>query len=174
MTPPKATAERFTVAGMRSGAVLAGVSIAVAVEMLALDLLLHPHHAAASWVLIALSAATLAWLFADYRALAERPIVLAEGVLHLAIGRRARAAIPVGEIAAAAVPSWRDIPQYAPDYLKLAGPTDPNVILRFRGPVRIRMVGGIVRRPERLGLRLDDPQGFVRALHAAGVGDGRP
>jgi len=52
----------------------------------------------------------------------------------------------------------------ATDYLNLMKPATPNVLLTFTLPVTVRLRGGLQRSARRLGLCLDEPDAFIRAV----------
>jgi len=45
-------------------------------------------------------------------------------------------------------------------------PATPNVLVTLAAPAMVRLPGGLARPARRLGLRLDDPVGFIAALAA--------
>ena len=156
----------FTYRSARSGALSAGLALAVAVEAAVLHLWLAPRHPAIAWALTALSALTLAYLALEYRAWGRGAVHLAPDRLALRVPGRAEAAVPLAALTGAAAATWRDVPD-GPDgaYLNATGPAEPNVLLTFAAPVPVRVAGGLVtRRVARLGLHLDEPEAFVRAL----------
>jgi len=158
----------FTGRSARSGSLLAGLLIAVSVETVILHLWLRATHPMVAWSLTLLSVTTLLWLIADYRAL-ERPIILVtEDALRLTVGNRARAELPLTQLAAISQPSWRDIP--APErarevgYRNLMKPAEPNVLLHLTTPALIRGPSGMQFHARLIGLRLDDAAGFCVAV----------
>jgi hypothetical protein len=156
----------FTYRGARSGALAAGLALAVTVETIVLHLWLAPRRPLLAWTLTALSALTLVWLALEFRAWGRRAVHVTPEHLDLRIGGRAAAEVPRAAVAHAQPATWRDVPD-RPDatYLNLTGPAEPNVLLTFAAPVPVRVAGGIVtRRVTRVGLRLDDPDGFLRAV----------
>ncbi|HEY2292312.1 MAG TPA: hypothetical protein VGM86_16560 [Thermoanaerobaculia bacterium] len=58
----------------------------------------------------------------------------------------------------------------SPGYLKLSGPGSPNVLLTFVRPVEFTGPAGIRKSFTRVGLRLDQPAEFLRALEAVRSG----
>lgn len=156
----------FTYRTARSGALSAGLALAVVVETLVVHLWLAPRHPAWAWTLTALGVLTLAYLAVEYRAWGRGAIRVTADALELTIARRAVAVVPREAVAGAVLATWRMLPD-APDaaYLNATAPAEPNVLVTFTAPVPVRVAGGLVRRRvERLGLRVDDPAGFVRAL----------
>jgi len=159
-----AAEQRFTLRSARSPALAIGLSIAIAVEALALHLLLATRHPGWAWTSTILSVSGAAWLLADDRAFRQARVTVTRDTLTLALGRRWNAALARTELASAAPVTWRTAPPRAPDYRNLTRPVQPNVLLTWRAPVALRGPGGVRIRAQRLGLRVDDPAAFVAAL----------
>lgn len=155
----------FTYRGARSGALMAGLALAIVVETLVLHLWLAPRHPAWAWSLTALSLASLAALGREYRAWGRGAVRVTPEAIDIRIGGRAAAHVPRAAVATVAPATWRDLPDGPrPDYLNATAPAEPNVLLAFAAPMPVRLAGGLVtRRVTRLGLRLDEPDAFVRA-----------
>ena len=150
----------------RSGALTAGMALAVAAEALVLHLWLGARHPGWAWTLTALSAATLAYLALEYRAWGSGAVHVTPDALDLRIVGRATLHVPRTTVAGAVIATWRALPD-GPDagYLNATGPAEPNVVLTFTAPVPVRIAAGLVtRRVQRLGLHVDDPRGLVAAL----------
>ena len=163
MTTPSAQRE-FPVTSARSASLVAGLCIAILVESIALHALLSKRHPLLDVVLVVTSLASACWLVADYRAIAARPITLGATELVLRRGFQ-RLIVPTSDIERVAEPSWKEIPETgAGDYLSLAGPSGPNVLLELKSPAALRLPIGITRRARRIGLRLDDAPSFVNAV----------
>jgi hypothetical protein len=159
----------FTYRSARSGALLAGFGLAIAVETLVLHLWLVARHPIVAWTLTAGSVATLAWLVADYRSFGRGVVRLSEDLLELRVGLRFAASVPTSAVMMATRPTWRDLPTRgtpaAAGYLNLMKPGTPNVLLTLAVPTTVRLPGGLRRSALRLGLRLDAPDDFLAALH---------
>jgi hypothetical protein len=158
---------RFTYRSARAGAVTAGLALAVAVETLVVHLWLAPRHPAWAWSLTALGVASLGYLAAEYRALGRGAVRVDAQWVRLRVGGRVAAELPRAALGQARAFSWRDVPSGdAADYLNAMAPAEPNVLVAFTAPVTVRLAWGLVRRRvARVGLRLDDPAGFLGALH---------
>src|SRR4051794_32839612 len=78
----------FTYRSARSGSLVAGLGIAIAVEMVVLHLWLVARHPVLAWALTLTSLATLVWLAADYHALGRGAVRLDDDALDLRVGRR--------------------------------------------------------------------------------------
>jgi hypothetical protein len=162
------TAAEFTYREARSGAVTVGLSMAIAIETAVVHLWLGARHPAWAWSLTALSVGSLLWLAAEYRAMGRGAIQVTPDALELRVGRRASTRVPRGQIRSAAAATWRDLPEAsAKGYLNATAPAEPNVLVTFVPPARVRLGGGLFSREiSRLGLRLDDPSGFLHAVKA--------
>jgi hypothetical protein len=162
----------FTYRSARSGALSAGLALAVCVESVVLHLWLAARYPTLAWTLTALSVLTLAYLAIEYRAWGRDAVQLTREGLALRVPGRAAARVPFTALVSAAAATWRELPD-APDagYLNVTSPAEPNVLLTFAAPVPVRVAGGLVtRRVARLGLHLDEPEAFLQALaRASGV-----
>jgi hypothetical protein len=158
----------FTYRAARSGSVVAGLGLAIVVETLVLHLWLGAEHPVLAWGLTAASVWALGWLAADYHALGRGAIRVDPEVLELRVGRRAAVCVPLGAVVTVVRPTWREVPVAgAPgsgDYRNLMKPATPNVLVTLGAPVKVRLAGGLARPAQRLGLRLDDPVGFITAV----------
>ena len=165
-------AATFTYRSARSGALTAGLALAIVVESVVLHLWLAPRHPRLAWVLTGLGAITLVYLALEFRAWGRGTVRVTAEWVALRVPGRAATDIPRAVIAEALAATWRDVPD-APDaaYLNVTSPAEPNVLLTLATPVLVRVAGGLrTRRVERLGLRLDDPAAFVQALATASAG----
>ncbi|MBX9928972.1 MAG: hypothetical protein K2X99_08665, partial [Gemmatimonadaceae bacterium] len=101
----------------------------------------------------------------DYRALMGTVVNVEPNALRLTVGARVQAVIARASIEEVRRATWRELPpDTEPSYLRPTQPGDPNVVVRFRFPVRVTVAGLIPREVRVLGLSLDDPDGFVAAL----------
>ena len=174
-TPARAVATEFSVlwyalcswgrtapagftADQRAGwiAIYFAVGIAIFAEGIPLHFLLPRGWAIAS---AALHLYTALWLVGDLRALVLRPITVEDGVLHLRIGLRWEADLPLDEIVGA------EISQRV-EGCRMGVIGSPNLILRLRHPAELHGPYGIRRTAQALSLQVDDPQGLRRALTA--------
>ena len=170
-------AQEFSYREARSGAVTAAITIALIVESLAVHFAVAVRHPLVAWALTLTSVTAILWLVRDYRALGAGRVRLESDRVRLAIGRRYDVALPRIVIARVVKPTFRDLP--APgttqgrDYVNLTKPAAPNVLVTLTQPVEVRLPGGLRRNVQRIGLRLDDPTSFLRALQpepaAAGI-----
>lgn len=144
---------------------------ALLVETAVLHLWLRVEHPALAWTLTVLSVATVLYVVADYRAMGRGAVHVDEGRLLIDVAGRARIDVPMAAVARATRPRWQDLPEpgstEARGYRNLMKPASPNVLVEFREPVAVRLPGGLRRPVERVGLCLDDPDGFVARLPLA-------
>lgn len=160
----------FTYQSARSGSLVVGLGLAILIETLVLHLWLGRAHPLVAWSLTATSVSAIAWLAADYQALGRGTVRVDVDALDLRVGRRAAVRVPISAVATVLPPSWRDLPTpgtpESRGYRNLMQPTTPNVLVTLATPAMIRLPGGMLRPAQRLGLRLDDPAGFIAAVNA--------
>ncbi|HKG92146.1 MAG TPA: hypothetical protein VKA84_09655 [Gemmatimonadaceae bacterium] len=158
----------FTYRGARSGSLLAGLALAILVETVALHAWLRARHPLVAWALTLASLAAIAWLAADYRAMGRGAVRVTPDALDLRVGRRLALTLRPSDVATAARAGWRDVPEAgtpaAAEYVNPTKPAEPNVLLTLREPATVRLVAGVTRRVRRVGLHLDDPDGFLVAV----------
>lgn len=164
----------FTLRTARSRGLMLAIGLAIAVETAALHLLLIRRHPVIAWLLTASSASILVWLAADYRRLGDSALRIDDLAVHLDIGLRFRASVARDRIATAITPTWRDLPAPGAGFLNATKPAEPNVLLTFRDPVPIRVMGMVSRPVHQLGVRLDDPAAFLAALRVTTSPDAAP
>lgn len=161
----------FTYSSARSGSLIAGLGLAIVVETAVLHFWLRPRHPAIAWILTLSSLSVLWWLARDYHALGRGALCVDSDAVDLRVGRRASVRVPVTAIAAVVRPSWRELPAAgepdSADYRNLMKPATPNVLLTLAEPATVRLLGAIARPVRRIGLRVDDPDGFVAAIGSA-------
>ena len=100
---------------------------------------------------------TVLWLLGDLRAMALRPITVSGGALHLRIGLKWEADIPLDEIVSA------ELTQKA-EGRKLGVIGSPNLVLRLKQPALLHGLFGIQRTAEVISLQVDDPEMLRAAL----------
>lgn len=161
---------RFRMRSARSPSLSVGFSAAIAVETLGLHLWLTARHPHLAWTLTALSASSIAWLAGDFMALGRGFVDVTPDSIELRAGWRATARIPRSSIATVIRPSWRDLPAGgepgARDYINAVKPGEPNVLLTLSSATPVRLMGAVRRDAIKLGLRLDEPDAFIRAVTA--------
>ena len=160
----------YTYRSARSKPFVVGISIAIAVETLALHALLWQRYPYLAWTLTALSILGILWFARDYVAMGQGAVYIDESELHLIIGRRVNVRVPRARIAQVVTPTFRDLPtpgtNQGVDFLNPTKPATPNVLLMLREPMTLR-VPGRQRTIRRIALHLDDPAAFIAALSAS-------
>ncbi len=143
--------------------VLYALAAASAVEVAIVDLLVRLHAPRTANTLIALGVVSTVWLIGFARAIQLSPHFLTPDSLSLRFGLRYRADIPRDAIAA--VTSGSGVRTFASsaDALRMGRGT-PNVVIDFRAPVVVRGAYGTRRLVARVGLFVDEPAAFARAI----------
>lgn len=156
----------FSFRSARSGAVTAGMALAVGVEAAVVHLWLYRTHTVWAWSSTTLSLVTLVWLVVQYRAFGTAQLRVSVARVELRVPGHGQLHVPRAQIATATVPTWRDLPESgARGYLNLMAPAEPNVLLALSDPARVHVMGGLVRRSiTHLALRVDDPHSFLQSL----------
>ena len=167
--PSAQTDRTFPLQGGASASLLAGIGLALVVEGVALHVWLAARHPAWAWAVSALNAATLVWLWRDYRARALATLTLGDRDVIIAVGNQLRCELPRAAISSAEVATWRSVPDpaLAREYVNTAKPLEPNVMLMFGEPVHARLPFGIRKRLTRLGVRVAEPERLILELSTA-------
>ncbi|HET9621247.1 MAG TPA: hypothetical protein VFP84_07770 [Kofleriaceae bacterium] len=131
-------------------------------ETIASHLLLAMLSPIAAWIATASSAYAVLWIVADCHAIRLYPHAVVGATLHLRLGIRWRAAVPLADITA--VTDIHAVPDGA---LSLAL-FEPSVLLTLRAPVEVRGLLGLRRHADRIALTIDDPAA-IRAAIARGA-----
>jgi hypothetical protein len=161
--------QTFPLEGGASASLLFGIGLALVVEGIALHVWVASRSPAWAWTITALNAATLVWLWRDYRARALVALTLGERGVVVALGNQLRCQFPRSAIASAEMATWRSVPDpdMARDYVNSAKPLEPNVMLTFREPVDARLSFGIRKRLTRLGVRVGEPERLISEIATA-------
>jgi hypothetical protein len=120
-------------------------------ETVATHLLVAIASPIAAWIATASSAYFLLWIIADCHAIRLYPHAVVGATLHLRLGIRWRAAIPLADIES--ITSIHAVPDGA---LSLAL-FEPSVLVTLRAPADVRGLLGRRRRADRIALTIDDP-----------------
>ena len=133
--------ERFSMRSARSGPIVSVFAMVLVVETGVLHLVLAHRHPLVAWILTASSLSVLVWLVADHIALARASIGVEAGALSGTIGRRLRLSVPLDRIASVIRPEWRDLSNARGGYVNATKPATPNILVVFREPVEVRLLG---------------------------------
>lgn len=119
----------------------------------------------------ALHAYSILWLLGDLQALRLRPSTIEGGALHLRLGLRWEAVLPLSSLAFAGAPGTDALPAPAsPAPLRVGVIGAPNLLLRFSAPQTLRGPFGVERRARAILLQVDDPAALLAALDRRGDG----
>jgi hypothetical protein len=160
-------AEAFTQQGARARGLVVGLSLMLLVESVAIHafLLGKPWYIHA--LLLAANASTIWFLVAHDRAIGTRPVLVDDAGIEVRHGMLISATVPWAKVGAVTTPSWKELPaEVARGYVKASGFDDPNVLVTLREPVRVRLAPGVGVQARVIGLRLDDPKGFLQSASA--------
>lgn len=146
------------------GAVVLAIALVGAVETAALHLLVALWSTRAAWLLTFSSVYAVAWLVADLRACARRPLLLGD-VLLVRVGLRWTARVAYSTIVAVTRPPAAALPpRRAHGYLRATPFGQPLLLLELREPVVAEGPYGVRRSFQLLGLSPDDPDAFLASL----------
>jgi hypothetical protein len=146
----------------RSGGFIAVIAVAVLIETSGLHLLLATKHPVIAWTLTLSSMWVLWWLAMDHRALARTTLRVEERGISGAVGRRAVVDVPAAAVASVERPRLMPVSGPPKGYVNITKPASPNVLLVFRAPVTIQVLG-MARPVRQLALHLDEPDAFIAA-----------
>lgn len=146
------------------GAVLVGLMLAMAVEIVPVHLLLSLWSPTAAWVLTGLSLYGFLWLIGDYRALRLRPSVVRGDVLELRLGLRWNARVPLASIRAVRRTGARPPARSTPGYLEAVVLGEPRHLIELAEPVEVLGPYGWRKRARLLGIRVDDDRALEGLL----------
>lgn len=148
------------------GSVVAALVLASVAEIVTVHLLVAHWSRALAWGLSGLAAYGVLWLFVDYQALRLRPILVDESALHLRLGVRWSAEVPLASIRAVTTEGLGRLTRKMPGYLHAVVMTSPKVVLHVEPPVVARGPYGITKHVSRIGLAPDERARFADLLRA--------
>lgn len=155
----------FTQHAARSRTLVIGLGAMLLLESAAVHALLMGRPWWVHALLLTANASTIWFLWAHDRAVGDRPVSVTEAGIDIPHGLLVRVSAPWSHVAGATRPTWKDLPSdVARGVLKISGFDDPNVLLQFGEPVAAKLGLGVSRAVTTIGLRLDDPDAFVRAV----------
>lgn len=149
------------------GAIVAGLLMVIACEAGAVHAGLVHAHPRWAWTLTLSSVWGALWLWGDWQSLRLRRSTLADGVLELRVGLRARASVPVARIAAVRTGREAADARGAGVLLAYPKPAEATVLLELDGPLDAFGFYGWPRRVTRIALAPDERARFLAELDAA-------
>ncbi len=148
------------------GAVLAGILMAMLVELVGIHFLLIQWGVLAALIHAALSIYGFLWLLGDFRAMRARPHQIVPGGLILRCGLRWQVEVPFDQIARIS----RSRKPRSPDhFLNLAPIGDPRVIIEFRSPLEATGPYGLRRPAHSVGILVDDVAALKEVVEPHGL-----
>jgi hypothetical protein len=155
----------FPLQGGLSGALVVGFGGVLVIEGAVLHLWIASRSEAWAWAITAVNAATLVWLWREYRAGTRSRLSVGEEHVEVVVGNRIRVRFARSNIAGAEPATWRSVPDLPPpEYLNTAKPLEPNVTLVLEEAVEARLSLGLRRRYARIDIRVEDPAVVLAAL----------
>lgn len=144
-----------------TGPIVAALVAIVAIETVAVHLLLARWSHIAAWIATALSVYAIFWLLGDYRSLRARTSQVSDGVLRFRLGLRQEATIPLTQIES--VESCR-VFEKAPGSVKATAMQEPNLVIRLREPVEVVGMYGVRKRASAIAVRAANPSAMRASL----------
>jgi hypothetical protein len=130
-------------------------------ESVATHLLVALASPLAAWIATVSSAYALLWIIADCHAIRLYPHAVVGETLHLRLGIRWRAAVPLADIES--ITSIHAVPEGAFSLALF----EPSVLVTLRAPTEVRGLFGRTRRADRIALTIDDPARLHAQIRAA-------
>jgi hypothetical protein len=151
------------------GIFLAAIVMVLVIEMVAVHIVVYMFWSGlAAAIFTAISTYSLIWMIADWQAMRLRLTSVSEDTIHLKLGSRWEAEIPLSSVVSIGTPEKRpddDKP------LKLVPVGLPNLQLRLSKPVTARGMYGLRRTTSNILLQLDEPENFSAQLEAPAIPD---
>jgi hypothetical protein len=154
----------FAFAPTRSVGLLAVLVPIVVLETVGVHMLVSMWSMTAAWILTALSAYTMLWVFGDYRAMAKRPSFVKRDEVVIRVGLRCSLRARLAQIELVRTAGWRDEGRSRRGHLNMASPDSPNILVIFREPITVQRIFGMQTTVRTIALRVQDPDGMMRAL----------
>ena len=146
------------------GAILAGILVAMLIEVIALHALIWMWNPGLAWVVTALSLYGMLWLLGDWRAVCLRPILVEKDALIVRIGLRWTVQVPFAAIAWVRPVEAKPLSRKTSGYLNAILLGTPQYLISLNHPIVAHGLYGMRRTITTLGLAVDDPSSFEAAL----------
>jgi len=141
--------------------VFLGVSL---IEMTVTRMLLRNVGAIVDHILLLVGALGVVWFFGDYHALRLRPMVVEDGVLHVRVGLRKWARVPLRDVQGLEGVATTGEPDRRTGYIRCTAMGPPQMLLRLSRPVEVEQMFRPSREVSCIGLTVDDEAAFRSAL----------
>jgi hypothetical protein len=140
------------------GAIIGVFLLLIAVETVAVHLLLASWSVIAAWIATGLSIYSAMWFAADLHVLRLYPLRVEPDAIHAAVGVRWRVTIPRDAISSVV------LADSVPDGALNATVLEPTVVVTLNRPIEIRGLFGIKRTPTTIALTVDEPERLIARL----------
>lgn len=145
-------------------AAIAGMMLAIPVEMVVMHMLVAQWNDVAAWILTITSLYTILWLLADCRASVLKPIVVEEGMLKIRSGMRIKADVALSTVAA----YQKEAPEGDKKrQLNLGVMGSASGWIIFTEPVMIETAFGGMKEVDAIGVAIDDRARFAKVFQEA-------
>ena len=155
---------RFRLDGGLTAPLAVGLGLVLVIEGAVLHLWVAQRSQAWAWAITAVNVATVVWLWREYASTREAALIVENEAVRIDAGSRLRCTFPTSAIASVEAATWRSVPDMATDFVNIAKPLEPNVVVSLRAPVDATLVLGVKRRVARIGLRVSDVDAVRAAL----------
>jgi hypothetical protein len=142
-------------------------SVVILIEAAVIHLWLHAKHPVAAWVVTLSSLATIWFIVSDMRGMRSAHLGLDDDALDVALGGRVRVRVPRSNVERVAKSGLKEMGGYDPGLVNGTKPDTPNVVITFREPVEVRLLGVSRKKMKRLAVRLAAPEEFLAAMSAS-------
>ena len=143
---------------------LAGILVAMLIEMIALHTLIWLWAPGLAWVVTVLSLYGMLWLLGDWRAVCLRPILVEKDALIVRIGLRWTVQVPFVAIASVRPVEAQPPSRKTPGYLKALLLGIPPYLIALNHPIVAHGLYGRRKTITMIGLAVDDTVSFEAAL----------
>ncbi|MFQ5569798.1 MAG: hypothetical protein ACE5G0_09000 [Rhodothermales bacterium] len=144
--------------------VVAGIMVAMLIELIGLHLLLLWWNPTVAWIASALTLYGILWLLGDVQAVRLRPIRIEEEALLIRIGLRWTIRVPFEAITWVRPVEGKPVVRKTPGYLAALVLGTPHYLIKLKTPIVAHGLYGIRKQVSLIGLALDDTASFEAAL----------
>jgi membrane protein YdbS with pleckstrin-like domain len=127
------------------------------IETAALHIIVLHWSRIAAIILTGLSIYSLLWLVGDFHAIRIQPVLVTQENIELRIGIRWKSTIPISSVES--VDAGSGPPRNAKNYVR-ASVLAARVVLNLNQPANMKGLFGMTRHPSKIGLSIDDVDGF--------------
>ncbi len=144
--------------------VLAGLIVLIVAESIGMHFFLRMWKPLAAWAWTALDLWAIVWLLGDYQAMRLRPTTIDATALHLRVGLRWNAIVPLTNIAS--ITEVRETSEWKRrDVLRVAILDEPRWLIALREPIEVHGLIGMRKTVRAIAMLPDDDE-LVTSLRA--------